>query len=90
MLRLNILLLVVLVTVAMGVVSVQHKSRRVHAELERQQDKERALEVEYSRLQLEQSTLGAHARVDELARQKLAMQAPSENFVITVDQGRQP
>ena len=76
MAKLNLLLLLVLVVCALGLVTSQHKSRKLFSELEREQERSRALEVEYGRLQLESSTWGLHARVERIATGTLGMHAP--------------
>jgi cell division protein FtsL len=65
--KLNLLLLAVLVACALGLVTSQHKARKLFAALEREQLRSRELDVEYGRLQLEASTWGQHARVEKLA-----------------------
>ena len=71
--RLNLLLLVVLALSALLVVSAQHKARRLHAALEQERARARHLEVEYGRLQLEQSTWAMHARIERIAGERLGM-----------------
>jgi cell division protein FtsL len=74
--KLNLLLLLVLVVCALGLVTSQHKARKLFSELEREQERARALEVEHGRLQLESSTWGQHARVERIAAAALGMRAP--------------
>ena len=76
MAKLNLLLLLVLVVCALGLVTSQHKSRKLFSELEREQQRGRALAVEYGRLQLESSTWGLHSRVERIATGTLGMRAP--------------
>ena len=64
MLRLNSALAALIVASALGVVAAQHQSRKLVTEIEREQGRTRALEVEFGQLQLEQSTWAAHARID--------------------------
>ena len=75
MAKLNLLLLAVLVACALGLVTSQHKSRKLFSELEREQARARELDVEYGQLQLEASTWGLHRRVEKLAA-GLGMRAP--------------
>jgi len=74
--RLALVLLGLLAACAVGLVTSQHHARKLFAELEREQARTKALEVEYGQLQLEQSTWAMHARVERLARQRLRMDAP--------------
>ena len=85
MLRLNLILAALIVASALGVVAAQHKSRKLVTEIEREQERARALEVEYGQLQLEQSTWAAHARIEKIARERLAMRAPAAGQVLAVD-----
>ena len=50
MAKLNLLLLLVLVVCALGLVTSQHKSRKLFSELEREQERSRALDVEFGQL----------------------------------------
>ena len=85
MAKLNLLLLLVLVVCALGLVTSQHKSRKLFSELERDRDRSRALEIEYGRLQLESSTWGLHSRVERIATGSLGMRAPDPRRVRTVE-----
>jgi cell division protein FtsL len=76
MTRLNLILFFVLIMVALGVVTSQHKARKLYFELEQQQDLTKKYDTEYGQLQLEQSTWAMHSRVEELAAKKLNMQVP--------------
>jgi cell division protein FtsL len=65
MVRLNMLLLLVLVICSLGVVTSQHKARKVFQALEAEQERARQLEVEFGQLQLELSTWGAAPRIEK-------------------------
>jgi cell division protein FtsL len=71
--RLNIALLIALVLCALSLVNAQYQSRRLFIELERAQALARQLDIEWSQLQLDQSTLGKHARIEAVARRDLHM-----------------
>ena len=73
MAKLNLLLLAVLVACALGLVTSQHKARKLFTDLEREHNRARELDVEYGRLQLEASTWGLHARVERIAKGALGM-----------------
>jgi cell division protein FtsL len=91
--KLNLLLLLVLVVCALGLVTSQHKSRKLFSELEREQERSRALDVEYGQLQLEASTWGLHSRVEKIATGTLRMHAPDPRRVRVVEgkkEGAQP
>ena len=61
---------------SLGVVTSQHKARKLYFELEQQQDLSIKNETEFGQLQLEQSTWAMHSRIEELATKKLQMQVP--------------
>jgi len=86
MARMNLILLAVVLLCALTVVSTNHRARKLVTEFEREQERMRALEVEWGQLQLEQSTWAAHARVEQVARDKLGMHPPRANQIISVDQ----
>jgi cell division protein FtsL len=79
--KLNLLLLAVLVACALGLVTSQHKARKLFSELERENGRARELDVQYGRLQLEASTWGLHARVESIATRTLGMRSPDPRRV---------
>ena len=76
MARINLVLLVLLTACALGLVTSQHKARKLFAALEREQEHAKQLDVEWGQLQLEQSTWAMHARVEKIARSRLHMRVP--------------
>ena len=85
MARLNVMLLAVLVLCAWGLVTSQHKARKLYAQFEQEQERARALDVEYGQLQLEQSTWAMHGRVEKLAGRALQMSAPDPRHTQVVE-----
>jgi cell division protein FtsL len=79
--KLNLLLLAVLVACAIGLVTSQHRGRKLFSQLEREQNRARELDIEYGRLQLEASTWGLHQRVEKIATGQLGMRAPDPRRV---------
>ncbi len=71
--RLNILMAVMLVLCALFLVNGQYQARRLFIELERTQAATRELEVAWAQLQVDQSQLAQHARVEAKVREKLNM-----------------
>ena len=69
----NIVLVAILVACALLLVNAQYRARNLFIELERAQQKTRQLDIEWSQLQLDQSTLGKHARIESNARRDLNM-----------------
>lgn len=76
MARINLILLALVTACALGLVTSQHNARKLFAELEREQQRAKQLDVEWGQLQLEQSTWAMHARVQKIARERLHMGVP--------------
>ena len=88
MAKLNLLLLAVLVACALGLVTSQHRARKLFVELERENSRARELDVEYGQLQLEASTWGLHSRVEKIATGTLGMRAVDPRRVRLVTRER--
>lgn len=73
--RLNLLMTTLLVLCALSLVNAQYQARQLFIELERAQALARQLDIEWAQLQLDQSTLGKHARIEANARRDLTMVA---------------
>jgi cell division protein FtsL len=71
--RIALVLTTALVLCALSVVNAQYQSRQLFIELERAQAAARQLDIEWAQLQLDQSTLGKHARIEANARRDLNM-----------------
>ena len=71
--RLNILLLIALLVCALILVKTQYEARHLFIEVERSQTEARQLEVEWAQLQLDQSNLGKHERIQASASKDLNM-----------------
>jgi cell division protein FtsL len=81
-----ITLFIVLAAVsALGVISAQHETRKLHNALEQEQTRAQNLEVEWGRLQIEQSHLVEHRRVEEGARVRLGMASPSTGQILALE-----
>lgn len=73
--RINVLLLFLLVLCALGLVTSQHRARKLFIEVERAEANAAAHEVRWNQLQVEQTELSKSARIDRRARGELGMQA---------------
>lgn len=74
MLRLaNVSLVLVIVASAIGVIYSKHQNRMLYVELRELEVKRDNLNVDWGRLQLEQSTWATHGRVESAARKRLKM-----------------
>jgi cell division protein FtsL len=85
MVKVNLALLALLVACSLSLVASRHQARKLFVELEREQTLARGYEVEYGQLQLEQSTWGMPARVEQIAREQLRMQNPGAGRVQLID-----
>lgn len=85
--RLNIMLAGLLVVCALGLVTSQHRARKLFIDLERAQVQARQLDVRWNRLRLEQTRLATASLIDTKARAGLAMQpiSPQRTLYLTVD-----
>lgn len=84
MTRLNLILFFALMFSALGLVSAQHKARKLYIELEHLSEAEKQFKQEYGQLQLEQSTWAMHSRIEQVAAQQLLMQVPDAKRIQVV------
>ncbi len=73
MTKLNLLLLALLMGSALYLVRSSYESRRLFAAIERARVEERALDIEFKRLDADRQTQATHLRVERVARDKLKM-----------------
>ena len=87
MTRINVVLLSLLIACSLGLVTAQHKARKLFIELEKEQKLEKDLNVEWGQLQLEQSTWATHSRIEKIATKSLAMRLPdaAKTRTVTLD-----
>jgi len=85
--RLNPALAFCLVLCALLLVNSQYQARRLFIEQERVQEKSRQLEIEAKELELKQSTLGQHARIEGSAKRELNMVALKTENVMYLTPG---
>lgn len=70
---------------AIGCIYAKHESRKLFTQLQTLNAERDRLEVDWGRLQIEQSTWSTHARVEQLAREQMNMQTPSLGQVYLID-----
>lgn len=88
MIRFNVTLLLIAVACALAAVNANHQARKLFISLEKEQQRMRALDVEWGQLQLEQSTWAAHARIEKIARDRLNMKVPATSQIIALETSR--
>ena len=71
--KINIVLAAVLVTSALSLVSAQYEARNLFIELGKLEHQAKQLDIDWAQLQLDQSTLGKNARIEQIARTDLNM-----------------
>jgi cell division protein FtsL len=69
---------------ALAVVYAKHETRRLTMALQSLEAERDRMNVEWGRLQLEQSTLATHGRIENIANGKLEMTLPAQNSVVLV------
>ena len=82
--RVNLVLFAVLIVCALGVVTSQHKARKLFVELQRDKQEAKRLEVEWGQLQLEQGTWSTPSRIEQIASSQLHMKVPDAGRVFPV------
>ena len=75
------ILLVAIVVSSLAVVYSRHQDRKLFIELQGLGYEKDAMDVEYGQLQLEQSTLTTHGKVEHAARTRLGMISPAAQQV---------
>ena len=81
------LLLLAAIGCALGVVTLQHQSRKLFIALEAGQAETKRLEEEFTQLQLEQGTWATHKRVESIASRSLDMRLPAPGATRVIDMG---
>ncbi len=79
-----VVLLPIVVMSALMVVYVKYQERVLFTKLQKEIYHQDKLEVEWSRLQLEQHTWSSSSRIEKLAKQKVGLQAPTTEQIIFI------
>jgi cell division protein FtsL len=79
-----LLLAACVVASGIWIVSVEHRSRQLFMQTEDLNREIDRLQIDWGRLQIEQSTWGTHSRVEALARQRLQLTAPRDDQLVVV------
>lgn len=69
---------------AIGVVHARYRHRQLFVELSRLEKSRDELNIEFSRLQLEQATWAESNRVDQIARGRLGMKTPEPADIVVL------
>lgn len=86
MLELVAVLLLAASVVASGVwvTRAKHEARQLFIELEELNREQDRLQIDWGRLQLEQSTYATHPRIEALARDRLHLTVPTDEQLVVV------
>lgn len=89
MLRINLILFLTVVTLALGIVTAQYKARKLYDAMDQQLELTKRYRTEYDQLQIEQSTWAMHSRLESIATTTLRMHVPTlqQTRVVTLDAG---
>ena len=82
--KLVIFLALIVLASSLGVVYAKHQSRKLFVELDTLKKERDEMNVEWGQLQLEQSTLATHGRVERIAKKRLGMVTPEYKTVLIV------
>lgn len=80
--RLVAVLMLVVIVSALGVVYAKHQTRKLFVELQSLHKSRDDMDIEWGQLQLEQSTLATHGRIEDVANAKLGMVIPEPNQIV--------
>jgi cell division protein FtsL len=80
-------LAVAVVGSAIWVASTRHEARQLFIELEALNRERDRLQIDWGRLQLEQSAWAAHPRIETLARDRLSLALPKQQEVVMLAGG---
>lgn len=77
-------LVISVIATGVGVVHAKFESRKLFVELQQLRETRDQIDVQWDRLQLEMESWGNHARVSNLARNRLQMRAPKPDEVVVI------
>ena len=77
-------LAVAVVASSVWVIKAKHESRQLFVEFEALNRERDRLQIDWGRLQLEQSTWATHPRIESLAQERLNLSSPLADDVIVV------
>lgn len=83
-LLLTVALMCLMLASALAVIYVSHLNRHAFSQYQAALKERDQLDIEWGQLLLEQSALAQHARVEHIARERLAMKPPKASEIILV------
>ena len=82
MTRLHLLMVVLLMGSCLLLVRTSYDARRLFAAIDRAKSEERALDVEFKRLDADRQAQATHLRVEKVAHEKLQMRTPLPGVIV--------
>ncbi|MDE2090569.1 MAG: cell division protein FtsL [Gammaproteobacteria bacterium] len=67
---------------ALAVIDARHENRMLFAQLQQLRQQRDQINIEWGQLLLEQSTWSTHARIEQMATQKLDMEMPMHPAIV--------
>ncbi|WP_405232115.1 cell division protein FtsL [Lentisalinibacter salinarum] len=83
-LSLTLVLALACVASAMAIIHTRQESRELFVQLQELSGERDALNIEWGRLQIEQSAYATHARVERIARRDLELERPQTSDIYIV------
>lgn len=80
------LLLILVLGSSFGVIYSKHQSRKLFVELQQLRKQIDDIDIEWGRLQLEQSAWSAHGRIEKIASKRLNMKLPVADEIVYIRQ----
>jgi cell division protein FtsL len=72
-----------------SIVNVEHRSRQLFMQAEALNREADQLQIDWGRLQIEQSTQATHSRIESIARSRLQLTEPDDGqLVVVIEQAR--
>jgi cell division protein FtsL len=85
----GVLVLAVCVTGSgIWIVQTEHRSRQLFIRVEQLNREQDQLQIDWGRLQIEQSTWATHPRIESLARERLHLTVPRDEQLVVVESPR--
>lgn len=85
-----VVLVVLIVASALSLVTAQQRAREVFVDLDRAHAEQRAIEQQWSQLQLDQTAYGKHSLIEQVARRQLGMRPVTPDRTQYVNAGAAP
>lgn len=79
---------VVVTLSGLWLIRAEHDARQLFVELEALNREQDRLQIDWGRLQLEQSTWATHARIESIAHERLNLAAPKDEQIVVVEEPR--